>query len=38
MGYIHILGYDHEHNEEAYNMELKEINLLKKLDIKNPYK
>ena len=37
-GIYHILGYDHEHNEEAYNMELKEINLLKKLDIKNPYK
>ena len=37
-GVYHILGYDHEHNEEAYNMELKEINLLKKLDIKNPYK
>ena len=37
-GVYHILGYDHEHNEEAYNMELKEINLLKKLDITNPYK
>ena len=37
-GVYHILGYDHEHNEEANNMELKEINLLKKLDIKNPYK
>ena len=37
-GIYHILGYDHKHNEEAYNMELKEVNLLKKLDIKNPYK
>jgi probable rRNA maturation factor len=37
-GVYHILGYDHEQNEEAYNMELKEVNLLKKLDIKNPYK
>ena len=37
-GVYHILGYDHEHNEEANNMEHKEINLLKKLDIKNPYK
>ena len=37
-GVYHILGYDHQHNEEANNMELKEINLLKKLDIKNPYK
>jgi probable rRNA maturation factor len=37
-GVYHILGYDHEQDEEAYNMELKEVNLLKKLDIKNPYK
>ena len=37
-GVYHILGYGHEHEEEAYNMELKEVNLLKKLDIKNPYK
>ena len=37
-GVYHILGYDHEHNEEAYNMESKEINLLKKLNINNPYK
>ena len=32
-GVYHILGYDHEQNEEAYNMELKEVNLLKKLDL-----
>ena len=37
-GVYHILGYDHELNEEAYNMESKEINLLKKLNINNPYK
>jgi len=37
-GVYHILGYDHERNEEAYNMESKEINLLKKLNINNPYK
>ncbi len=37
-GVYHILGHDHENDEEAYNMESKEVNLLKKLDIKNPYK
>ena len=37
-GIYHILGFDHENNETADIMENKEINLLKKLNINNPYK
>jgi len=36
-GLYHILGYDHENNENASVMEAKEINKLKELNIKNPY-
>jgi probable rRNA maturation factor len=36
-GVYHILGFDHENNEMADIMEIKEAKLLKKLDIKNPY-
>lgn len=37
-GVLHILGYDHEKSEkEAKVMEAKEIKILKKLGIKNPY-
>ena len=36
-GIYHILGFDHENDEMADIMEIKEVKLLKKLDIKNPY-
>ena len=36
-GIYHILGFDHENDEMADIMEIKEVELLKKLDIKNPY-
>jgi probable rRNA maturation factor len=31
------LGYDHETEDEAYQMEQLEINLLEKMNIENPY-
>ena len=34
---LHLLGHDHEEKKEAEIMENLEINLLKKLDIPNPY-
>ena len=37
-GIYHILGFDHESDSMADDMEDKEILLLKKLNIKNPYK
>ena len=36
-GVYHILGYDHENNENAVIMENKEIQTLKKINIINPY-
>jgi probable rRNA maturation factor len=36
-GVYHILGYDHENNENAMVMENKEIQTLKKINIGNPY-
>ena len=36
-GVYHILGFDHENDEIEDIMEIKEVKLLKKLDIKNPY-
>ena len=36
-GIYHILGFDHENDEMADIMEIKEVELLEKLDIKNPY-
>ena len=36
-GVFHILGYDHENNQDAEKMELKEIEFLSKLNIINPY-
>ena len=36
-GVYHILGYDHEDEAMANIMESKEINILEKLHIKNPY-
>ena len=34
---LHILGYDHENESEADNMESKEIEFLSKFNIINPY-
>jgi probable rRNA maturation factor len=36
-GVYHILGYDHENNENAMIMENKEIQTIKKINISNPY-
>lgn len=36
-GMLHLLGYEHEDAGQAATMERKEIKILKKLDIKNPY-
>jgi probable rRNA maturation factor len=36
-GVLHLLGYDHLDDEEAEQMEGKEIEILKKLNINNPY-
>ena len=36
-GVYHILGYDHENDEMALIMEKKEINILNKININNPY-
>tara|TARA_B100000886_G_scaffold105681_1_gene70453 strand:+ start:187 stop:633 length:447 start_codon:yes stop_codon:yes gene_type:complete len=36
-GVYHILGFDHQNNEMAAQMENKEIKLLKKINIDNPY-
>jgi probable rRNA maturation factor len=36
-GVLHLLGYDHIDDDEAERMESKEIAILKKLKISNPY-
>lgn len=36
-GVLHLLGYDHEEDEEAIEMESMEICILENLDIPNPY-
>ncbi|MFN7709674.1 MAG: rRNA maturation RNase YbeY [Holosporales bacterium] len=36
-GILHLLGYDHEHEEEAHVMEGLEIEILRHLEISNPY-
>ena len=36
-GVLHLLGYDHIDDDEAEFMESKEITILNKLNIKNPY-
>ena len=36
-GYLHLLGYDHEEEEQAVKMEILEIQVLEKLGFPNPY-
>lgn len=36
-GTLHLLGYDHENNDDAEKMEAEEINILKTLGFSNPY-
>lgn len=36
-GFLHLLGYDHEKDDDAVEMERMEIQILKTLNIKNPY-
>lgn len=36
-GVLHLLGFDHTNDQEAEIMEAKEIGVLKKLNINNPY-
>ena len=36
-GILHLLGHDHEEDQEAENMEALEIEILETLGIKNPY-
>lgn len=36
-GFLHLLGYDHEKDEDAQKMENLEIRILKDLNIANPY-
>lgn len=36
-GILHLLGYDHETDADAYVMETLEIDILDKMNIKNPY-
>ncbi|HTV77026.1 MAG TPA: rRNA maturation RNase YbeY [Steroidobacteraceae bacterium] len=37
-GALHLLGYDHEHNAEARRMERREVAVLKRFGIANPYR
>lgn len=36
-GILHLLGHDHENDDEAEEMESLEIQILEKLGVKNPY-
>jgi probable rRNA maturation factor len=36
-GTLHLLGYDHEDDKQASQMEKKEIKILENLNVKNPY-
>jgi len=37
-GLLHLLGHDHEEDEEAEEMEALEVEILEKIGVKNPYK
>ena len=37
-GALHLLGYDHERDDEARRMERREVAVLKRLGITNPYR
>jgi probable rRNA maturation factor len=37
-GALHLLGYDHERNDEARRMERREVAVLKRFGIANPYR
>lgn len=37
-GFLHLLGYDHEAEAEALEMEAMEIRILERLGIENPYR
>lgn len=36
-GTLHLLGYDHQNEDDATNMETLEIRILEKMNIQNPY-
>jgi probable rRNA maturation factor len=36
-GTLHLLGYDHQHDNQAADMEAREIRALARLGIRNPY-
>jgi probable rRNA maturation factor len=37
-GALHLLGYDHEQDDEARRMERREVAVLKRFGITNPYR
>ena len=36
-GVLHLLGFDHEHGEDARKMEAREVQILDRLGFSNPY-
>ncbi len=36
-GVLHLMGYDHDNEDDATNMETLEIRILEQLDVQNPY-
>lgn len=37
-GLLHLIGYDHEHEAQAQRMERREIRVLRRLGVTNPYR